>query len=47
MCLEATILGTVHQQIGSDWNEVEDLKFSFTSQPGEHVALGNMGIAQL
>lgn len=47
MCLESTILGTVHQKSGGDWNEVEDLKFSFTSQPGEHVALGNMGTGQM
>jgi hypothetical protein len=39
-CLEATILGIVYRKSGGKWQELKDLKFSFTSQPGEHVPLG-------
>lgn len=39
-CLESTLLGIVYRKSGGEWQELKDLKFSFTSQPGEHVALG-------
>jgi hypothetical protein len=39
-CLEATMLGIVYRKSGGKWQELKDLKFSFTSQPGEHVTSG-------
>ncbi|OHB55902.1 MAG: hypothetical protein A2Y07_07925 [Planctomycetes bacterium GWF2_50_10] len=36
MCYEATILGNVQHRKGKDWQEADDLKFAFTSQPGAH-----------
>lgn len=37
-CLEATILGKVYRKKGGEWQEENDLKFLFTSQPGEHAS---------
>lgn len=38
-CREASIIGKVYRLKGSEWDEVSDLSFSFTSQPGEHSSL--------
>jgi hypothetical protein len=42
ICLEATILGKVYRLGSGEWNEVNDLKFVFTSQPGEHVSVSEL-----
>ncbi len=46
VCLDATILCTTYRKSGGDWNEIKDLKFVFTSQPGEHVGFGEPYIGQ-
>jgi len=38
-CREASIVGKAYRKKGSEWSEVRDLSFSFTSQPGEHSSL--------
>lgn len=42
-CREATLLGSVSRLAGSEWKELDDLSFSFSSQRGERVSLKNMG----
>jgi len=33
LCHEATFLGSVRRKSGSDWNEVNDLKFRYNTLP--------------
>ena len=39
MCREATILGNVYRRVSNEWKEVDELRFSFVSEPGVHVSL--------
>ena len=33
VCYEATFVGSVHRKSGSDWSEIENLKFRYDTQP--------------
>jgi hypothetical protein len=37
-CREATIIGKVYRKKRNEWDEINKLAFSFTSQPGEHTS---------
>lgn len=40
-CREATVVGNVYRlDRRKEWKEVDDLKWTFTSQPGQHVQMG-------
>lgn len=38
-CREATLIGNIFRKTKREWEEVDELKFSFTSKPGEHLSL--------
>jgi len=39
VCHESSIIGKVFRGAGKEWKEIDELSFSFTSQPGEHTPL--------